>query len=355
VSVGGRYTNDKRTSLVLRRTFLGGFSDLFGGTGVAAATTSNFNGSATFKDFNPRASISWQPNADHNLYFTYSQGFKGGGFDPRGQTSAAPDVDRDGIREPNEIFDFMQFEPETVNSYELGWKGSFERGRFTTNVAAFWMDYSDVQVPSSIGVDTNGDGINDTFTGATTNAAAATLKGIEFDGNAVLGEDWISKGDELSTSLSVGYINAKYDEFIGPTGVDVANQRVFQNTPEWTSAWRVNYMTPFTLVNTEGDLTFINSLSYRSESSQFETPMPLLDQEAFTLWDMSLIFRSDKGWSIGVHGKNLSDERYKVAGYNFVSINPTTGVVTPTLGREGTLTAFYGDPRTWWVSLTTEF
>ena len=50
----------------------------------------------------------------------------------------------------------------------------------------------------------------------------------------------------------------------------------------------------------------------------------------------------------------LSDERYKVSGYNFVNqTGPTTFV--PTLGREGTLTAFYGDPRTWWVSLTTEF
>jgi iron complex outermembrane recepter protein len=355
LSVGGRYTDDQRQAVILRRTFSGGYSPLFGGTAVPIATTSNFNGEDKFTDFSPRVSLAWDAAEDHNLYFTYAKGFKGGGFDPRGQTSAAPDVDRDGVREPSEIFDFMQFEPETVNSYEVGWKGTFERGRFTTNVAAFWMDYADVQVPSSIGVDTNGDGINDTFTGATTNAAAATLKGVEFDGNAVLGEDWISKGDELSTTLSLGYIDAKYDEFIGPTGVDVASQRVFQNTPELTSSWRVNYMTPFTLVNTEGDLTLINSLSYRGDSSQFETPMPLLDQEAYTLWDMSAIFRSDKGWSIGIHGKNLGDERYKVAGYNFVAINPTTGAVTPTLGREGTLTAFYGDPRTWWVSLATEF
>jgi iron complex outermembrane recepter protein len=355
LSLGGRYTDDARKAQVLRRTFTGGYSPLFGGTAVAIATTSNFNGEDSFTDFSPRASIAWDAAEDHNLYFTYAKGFKGGGFDPRGQTSAAPDVDRDGVREPNEIFDFMQFEPETVNSYEVGWKGTFERGRFTTNLAAFWMDYSDVQVPSSIGVDTNNDGINDTFTGATTNAAAATLKGIEFDGNAVLGEDWISQGDELSTTLSVGYIDAKYDEFIGPTGVDVASARVFQNTPEWTSSWRVNYTTPFTLVNTPGDLTFVNALSYRSESSQFEAPMPLLDQEAFTLWDMSLLFKSEKGWTLGIHGKNLSDERYKVSGYNFVSQNPTTGVFTPTLGREGTLTAFYGDPRTWWMSLTTEF
>src|SRR5690606_13651658 len=101
----------------------------------------------------------------------------------------------------------------------------------------------------------------------------------------------------------------------------------------WTSSWRLNYATPFTLVNTPGHLTFVNSLSYRSESSQFEVPMPLLDQEAYTLWDMSLIFRSDDNWSIGIHGKNLSDERYKVAGYNFVNqTGPNTFV--PTLGRE---------------------
>jgi len=355
LSVGGRYTDDKRTAQVLRRTFAGGYSPLFGGTAVPIATTSNFDGSDRFTDFSPRLSLAWDAIEDHNLYFTYAKGFKGGGFDPRGQTSAAPDQNQDGVRDAQEIFEFMQFEPETVNSYEAGWKASFERGRFTTALAAFWMDYQDVQVPSSIGVDTNGDGINDTFTGATTNAAAATLKGIEFDGTAVLGESWISQGDELSTTVSVGYIDAKYDEFIGPTGADVANQRVFQNTPEWTSSWRVNYITPFTLVNTEGELTVINSLSYRSESSQFEVPMALLDQEAYTLWDLSFIFRSDKGWSLGVHGKNLSDERYKVAGYNFVTINPTTGVVTPTLGREGTLTAFYGDPRTWWLSLSHDF
>jgi iron complex outermembrane receptor protein len=354
LSLGGRYTDDKREAEVLRRTFTGGYSPLFGGTAVPIATTSNFTGSDTFTDFSPRVSLAWDAAPDHNVYGTYSKGFKGGGFDPRGQTSAAPDTDLNGTRDPDEIFDFMQFEPETVDSYELGWKAVWERGRFTTNLAAFWMDYKDVQVPSSIGVDTNNDGINDTFTGATTNAAAATLKGVEFDGTAVLGESWITAGDELSTVVSVGYIDAMYDEFIGPTGTDVADQRVFQNTPDLTASWRVAYATPFQWEAIPGHLTFVNSLSYRSDSSQFEVAMPLLDQEAYTLWDMSLVFRTDANWTIGIHGKNLTDERYKVAGYNFVTqTGPTTFV--PTLGREGTLTAFYGDPRTWWVSVGHEF
>ena len=37
----------------------------------------------------------------------------------------------------------------------------------------------------------------------------------------------------------------------------------------------------------------------------------------------------------GLHGKNLTDEEYRVAAYNF-----------PTLGLEGNVTAFYGAPLT---------
>ncbi|NQX95432.1 MAG: TonB-dependent receptor, partial [Erythrobacter sp.] len=66
LSVGGRYTNDKRSSRVLRTTFIGGFSDLFipNSPAVPIAVTSDFQGSETFEDFNPRASISWQPTPD---------------------------------------------------------------------------------------------------------------------------------------------------------------------------------------------------------------------------------------------------------------------------------------------------
>jgi iron complex outermembrane receptor protein len=43
-----------------------------------------------------------------------------------------------------------------------------------------------------------------------------------------------------------------------------------------------------------------------------------------------------------VHGRNLLDEEYKVSGYDFV--NNTT--LAPELGLEGTLIAYYGNPRT---------
>ena len=44
---------------------------------------------------------------------------------------------------------------------------------------------------------------------------------------------------------------------------------------------------------------------------------------------------TDGRYQAGLHGKNLTDEEYKVAAYNF-----------PTLGLENNVSAFYGNPLT---------
>ncbi len=293
------------------------------------ATTSDFNGSKTDTDFSPRVSLSWYPNPQQHLYVSYSEGFKGGSFDPRAQTSGAPDLDGDGTVSPEEIFAFMSFDPETVTSYELGIKSSWLDNRISTSFAVFFGDYTDVQIPGSIGIDTDGDGINDSFTGITTNAGKADLPGFEFEGQARANDNW-------SFGWAVGYLDAEYKEFINAAGVDVADQAVFQNTPKWTGHVNVTFETPLSLGNAGGSLAVITSLSYRDDASQFEFPNPLLDQKSFSLWDLSIVWEDDGGrWRAGIHSKNLGDEEYKVAGYNF-----------PALGLEGNVTAFYGFPRT---------
>jgi iron complex outermembrane receptor protein len=341
VSVGGRYTNDKRTSQVLRTTFLGGFSNLFGGTGAPIAVTSNFNGSATFKDFNPRASISWQPNADNNVYFTYSQGFKGGGFDPRGQTTACRNP-TGGACTPDEVFDFMAFDPETVDSFELGWKASLLDNRLNISLAGFLGQYKNVQIPGSVGFDGNGDGVNESFIGITSNAASADVNGIEFEGNALIGKDFAGDGSRFTVNWSLGVLDAKFNTFIDAFGNDVADSRVFQNTPDITAHMGFDMGLPVG----GGMVDFIGLASLRSDASQFEVPNPFLDQDGFVLVDASIVYTTDDGrWSLGLHGKNLFDKEYIVAGYNFVAGGVGGAPFVPTLGREGTLTGFYGDPR----------
>jgi len=341
LSLGGRYTSDKRTSTVLRQTKLFGTSPIFGGVAVPIATTSDFHGSETFTKFTPRVAVDWTPNDDQLLYASYSEGFKGGSFDPRGQTTLAPDLDGDGVVSEEEIFEFMKFDPETVKTFEFGWKTTALQGRMTSKLAVFFSKYTDVQVPGSIGYDSTGDGVEDTFVGITSNAGKADINGVEWEGQAILADDLGRSGSQMRLGWAVGYIDAEYKEFIDAFGNDVADERVFQNTPEWTATGIFTYEIPVNLFKTPGLFSLITSLAYRDDTSQFEVENPWLDQPAYTLWDLSLVWSQDSGhWSAGLHGKNLTDEEYKVAGYFF-----------PTLGLENNITAFYGNPRQIWATV----
>ncbi|MFN3287635.1 MAG: TonB-dependent receptor, partial [Sphingomonadaceae bacterium] len=191
ISAGGRYTWDTRSSRILRQTYLLGGSPFFGGNGILFATTSDFRGTKQFTDFTPRASISFKPTPQHNVYFSYSQGFKGGGFDPRGQTTACR-TPTGGTCTPQEVFDFIAFDPETVDSFELGWKASLFGNALNLATALFHGKYKDVQVPGSIGTVVNG---QQTFIGITTNAGRATIQGVEFEGNWRIGRDVLAGGD----------------------------------------------------------------------------------------------------------------------------------------------------------------
>ena len=379
VSAGGRYTNDKRKGQVLRQSWVLGGSPTFGGSppfgvGLFAGTTSNFSGKRTDTAFTPRVSVSFKPTPDHHLYASWSKGFKGGGFDPRGQTTQAPDSDGDGIRgEPQEIYEYMSFDPEKVTSYELGYKASLFDRRVSTGIALFHSDYRNMQIPASqacvIGGVAN-------FCGVTSNAGKARIRGVEWEGNARLfGQPGGSQ--RLNFGWSLGYLDGKFKEFLTivafePDGtplplpgveVDLADSLSIQNTPKWTASGTLTYLAEIA----GGDLSLTSTLSYRGKSQQFELPVPGIDQKGFTLWDASAVYELPGGrWSIGLHGKNLTDKHYKVAGYNFLLQNPYTGqFILPNgqpgysaaggLGLEGVLTAFYGNPRQIFVSLGAKF
>jgi iron complex outermembrane receptor protein len=324
-TLGGRYTDDQRTSRIVRQTFVGVNSPLFGNPAAISITpplvvggvqvVPEFNGSRTDTDFTPRAIVAWQPTADLNLYASYSAGFKGGGFDPRGNFANA-DV-REG------------FLPETVDSYELGAKTLLADGRATINAAVFYADYKDVQIPGSLVIP----GPPVSFVGTVTNAGAAEMTGVEL-------ESAFRITDGLTATLAVGYIDAKYTEFL-LNGVDVSSQRDVQNTPDWTGNLGVTYGFPMFA----GQLAFTGSAAYRGATQQFELPIPLLDQDAFWLFDASVSWTSDTGkWKAGLFGRNLGDERYITSGYNF-----------PGAATDNSVLAFYGNPRTYTATVEYRF
>jgi iron complex outermembrane receptor protein len=328
VSLGGRYTVDKRTADIYRQIFLGtgGSPGLGNATAIPFRVDTDLRGlEREDKKFTPRVAVNWKMNAAHNVYASYSEGFKGGGFDPR--------LNIVGTRLP-----LAQaragYEPETIKTYELGLKSAFNGNRITTNAALFYSDYQNVQIPGSVPIDTNGDGKDDSFAGVTTNAGKAKIKGFELEAIARL-------TDAFTLAGMYSYIDAEYKEYM-VAGVNMASQRVFQNTPRNSANLRASYDIPMPVMGNDGRVSLIASASYKGATKQFEIES-LLDQEGYKLYDASVIWtRNDGKIRFGVHGKNLSNERYKTAGYQF-----------PTLGNEGVLTAFYGNPRT--VSATMEY
>ena len=203
------------------------------------------------------------------------------------------------------------------------------------------------------GADSDNDGTNDTFVSSVFNAGSSEYTGLEIEGT------WFIT-DEFTLFGNLGYIDAEITEILSG-GTNVADQFVTQNTPELQGQVSLNYTND--LGANRGEISLTGSLAYRDEYYLFNVPNPgfpagqnalfpnggpALDPKSYTLVDLSAVWTSPSGkYRIGLHGRNLTDEEYRVAAYNFV---------TPSqLGVDSAYSAFYGPPRTFTASLSIDF
>ena len=343
VNVGGRYTDDKHSARIYKRTYLGlaGSPTLGNPAAIGLAPNTDLGPDAlnrTDTKFTPKLGFGWKLAPEHNMYGTASQGFKGGMYDPRMDLAASG-----GPNTPASLLKRQGVNPEEVTAFELGLKSSMNGGRLQTNAAVFFTKYKNVQIPGSIPTFDAAGNVNG-FAGSLTNAGKAKIKGLELEAVSHL-------TDALNISGMYSYIDAKYDEWMVANGanlINVAKQAEFQNTPKHSANLSATYDWPLAMMGRSGTLSLLNSVSYKSKVYQTEfartgataaldTTVPgnlMLAQDAYTLWDAGLVWTSsDRKLQVGLHGRNLTDKRYKVAGYNFS-------------GFFNSITTFYGDPRT---------
>jgi len=319
LGLGLRYTNDDKTGRVFRANYAGATrSPLLGGTARnPTLLRTDYIASKSFDQLTPKVSLSYDFSDAITGYASFSQGFKSGGFDMRG----------DAILTPSTVNGYA---PETVDSYEMGLKG--RAGPLSFSSAIFYNEYNDqqvtTQVPAVGGIASFVD-----------NVGQSTIYGAEFEGAWFL-------TDNLTANFAIGYLKAEFDQFLRynlTTGSyeDISSQVVLQNAPEWTGylglTWTGSVM--------GGELAVTPSVSYRDDYSQFEFPNPTLDQEAFALVDLSAVWTDPTDrWTVGLYGKNLTDEEYRVGGYNFLGAVFNNSVI-----------GYYGPPRTFTASLQFKF
>lgn len=325
ISLGVRYTHEKRTATILRENyFLSDVDDFvspyFGGQFIRippefhdpsnGGSVPRFTGLRRDEKFTPHLNVSWQPNETVHLYSSYSVGFRSGGFDPRG----------------NYTSESVQggFSPEDLDAYEIGLKNSFFDGVVTSSFAVFYSDYRNIQVnaPSSLKAGFVSDQAIEL-----TNNAKANITGLELELSADLTE-------ALKIELSVGAISAKYNEYFDGEGVNIAKSRAFVNTPDLSLLLSVSGYRPLR----GGEISWLASANYRSAVYLEANAISEFKQPSYSLLNASVDWESPNGnWQIGLYGLNLTNETVKVAG-NYYS-NYEIG------------TAFYSDPRTIKASL----
>ena len=278
LSVGARWTSDEK----------GGDID-----GIIIATGDRFNPDdpvpltplgeqystgygETWTKLTPQATLEFAPNEDLFTYLTVSTGFKGGYFQDTPVNAFAAS---------------FPTRPEEVINYEIGVKSDFAGGRARLNAAAFFMDYTDLQVEQ-----TN----QDCLCNLTENAADAEITGLEI-------EFTFAATDQLVLNLSGSFLDTEYVEFAELSGVDSSGNSL-QRTPETKYSIGFDYTAP---VGDFGNaLNFYINYAWQDELAW--QPANLNFEDSYGLLDARISFAPEgKPWSVSIWSKNLSDELYR--------------------------------------------
>ena len=245
----------------------------------------------SYNNFDPYLNLSFDMTDDLMVYASYSEGFKSGGFSQRVfPPIVAPFTAPPGTPDIDLIPTFL---PEFVQVYELGFKYSGLEGKLRLNGAAFYTDYSDMQVQVFTSV-----------APITKNAGAATIKGFELEMQATPADGWF-------VEAGIGYLDAGYDAIdFATTFVDINNR--LDRVSDWTLSAAISKEI---VLGNSGTLIPRVDWSYRSafENDSFNTPQ--IHQNGYNMLNANITWENaDENMSLVAGVKNLTDEKYLITG-----------------------------------------
>lgn len=260
--------------------------------------------------WSPRVGVQYDFTDNIMAYASYSQGFKSGGFFGR-ITSGA---------------NIRKFNPEEVDTYEVGIKSDWWNQRLRVNAAIFSSDYTDKQEEIIVS-DPNGN--VDTVV---VNASDASMDGAELELTVLLYEG-------LTFFAQGGYLDASYDDFLIediPGVPEDGSDLEMRNAPEYTFGAGFNYVhSLFGHSQMAYDVTY----NWRDSYVTIFNNDPLGQKDSAGFWNANIDYRYKEALTVSVYGRNLGDERY----FRAVAIPPVS-----TFGQ-------YNEPRNYGVTVTYEF
>jgi iron complex outermembrane recepter protein len=185
---------------------------------VFGAPEQSFNESQQEDGINPKFGVSYALTDDVNLFANAAEGFRVGGANGFDRATCAADLAALGLT----VEEATGYESDSLWSYELGVKSSFQQNRLIANATAFHIDWNQVQ--QSIGLDCS-------FS-ITQNVGKAESDGFELELQAALTND-------LSVAAAAGYTDAKITD--GGSLQLIPIGQSIQQVPEWTFTTAADY------------------------------------------------------------------------------------------------------------------
>ncbi|MEG3146230.1 TonB-dependent receptor [Sphingomonas sp. RT2P30] len=270
----------------------------------------NVTRAASWSAFTPHVGVNFKPNRDILLYASFSKGFKQGGFNGRPLASA------------DEV---TAYEPETLDSYEIGIKADLLDHTLTANLAGFHSIYKNIQLT-----------VNQTPLNFVANAAAGKIDGFELELIARPAR-W------FKANASLGYLDARYTSVgqgLGPTQIlPITLASKFVKTPKFTATAGVEISHDF---NGNGNLSLRGDITMYSRIYQDVANTPLITEPGYVLVNARLTYAlPGDAIQFSAFVTNLTNALYLASGNASSSF--------------GLAEVSYGRPREWGISASYRF
>jgi iron complex outermembrane receptor protein len=300
VTVGGRYTHEIKTLLAAPNAPGLGFTN----QDIQAA---GYLTKLTADEFTPRVAVEYKLDPNLLLFASATRGFQGGGWNG---LSFAANV-------------FNNFAPETVWSYETGFRFQTPDHKLTFNSNFFYEDVKNYQL------------LSDNLAAAsfvTTNAASLASYGAEFDVN------WRPL-DHLTLTGNVGLIRSfYYDPSTGvrtqesqcaaapgvlnaSCGAGIVNLSGHLADPSFTPPLSGSGVATYDVIFPSFTLTPSAGLQWTARQQVGPSGLVQSIDKAHTLLDLGLVFQpNNQPWSITAECKNCTMEDYGITylfGYKY--------------------------------------
>jgi iron complex outermembrane receptor protein len=279
----------------------------------------------TFSGFRSRANLSWKVTEDALLYYTWSQGFRAGGFNrapfapaPNSPLAAGSSPRQAQARAHRGWVAPVAFAPDSLTNNELGWKTMWVDRRIQWNGAIYQEDWNQAQI-GEYGLGVIGGGL-------TLNAGSYRVRGVETSGVARLATGltieaaaawnhselvkqatllW-ADGTPIDFSTLQSANGQKLSNPSGPLGSPLAGAPPFQGNIRVRYDFAFNGYDAFAQIGAVHQshsftTTYQLAIDLQGNSTAYDLP-------AFTTYDGALSVGKDM-WLVQVYAENLTDTR----------------------------------------------